>query len=306
MELLELRLGLTHLPASQTSRAVVYRGLLEHLANQQPTFFGGSLKVDAVGVSNELLGWRDELILAGWDPRVEVDSSRIKQLAEVEASAKGSIPMGIGDRLARILTELAVGQAGIDRLSVREPEALLPVLWVHVLKGLGARFGVAPEATFAASHPARDLERLASALAGVEVLGSAGRIQGDDSLQIWEAFSETTLARAVAQYVRKALDDGLSVAVVADGGTVLGDAWRAEGLPSPGIRTRSQAFPIPQLLGLCLEGGMDRDATFSGVWRGPFGRGQSLPASRSLGWLPRHAGRRVVLPALQTSRGGGF
>ena len=124
LELLELRLGLTHLPASQTSRAVVYRGLLEHLANQQPTFFGGSLKVDAVGVSNELLGWRDELILAGWDPRVEVDSSRIKQLAEVEASAMGSIPMGIGDRLARILTELAVGQAGIDRLSVREPEAL--------------------------------------------------------------------------------------------------------------------------------------------------------------------------------------
>lgn len=99
--------------------------------------------MDAVGVSNEL-------ILPGWDPSVEVDSWRIAQLAKVEASAMGSIPMGVGDRLARIVRELAVGQSGIDRLSVREPEALLPALWVHVLKGLGARFGVADEATFAA------------------------------------------------------------------------------------------------------------------------------------------------------------
>ena len=99
--------------------------------------------MDAVGVSNEL-------ILPGWDPSVEVDSWRIAQLAKVEASAMGSIPMGVGDRLARIVRELAVGQSGIDRLSVREPEALLPALWVHVLKGLGARFGVADETTFAA------------------------------------------------------------------------------------------------------------------------------------------------------------
>ena len=41
LELLELRLSLTHLPASQTSRAVVYRGLLEHLANQQPRSLAG-------------------------------------------------------------------------------------------------------------------------------------------------------------------------------------------------------------------------------------------------------------------------
>lgn len=254
LALLELRLGLAHVAVSESRRAAIYRGFLEKVADARPTFFGQSLRVDGVGVAHELLRWRDELVLAGWEPSVPVDGPRLEQLAAVEKSAGGALPPGVGDRLRRVADELEKRGAGIGRLRVREPEALLPVLWARVLKRLGAEFAEDAGAGWTTGTPARDLERLGASLAGGDAAGRAGRLEGDDSLQVWEAFSETTLARAVAQRVRAARQAGLSVAVVAsDGGGVLADAWRAEGLPAPGTRTGSGAFPIPQLMGLCLN-----------------------------------------------------
>ena len=254
LSLLELRLGLAHRPVSDPCRAAAYRVFLEQVAGMSEVFFKNSLELDPVGVSRELLEWRDELVLSGWDPQVKTGCPRIEALAAVELAAAGKLSLGVGDRLLRILAELKIRNPGIGFLTVREPKALFPALWTRTLEHLGARFGSANPIRESAGAPIRDLDRLAAALAGAGAGGAKDLLQGDNSLQIWEAFSEIILARTVAQEIGKALTKGWSVAVVApDGGRILADALRAEALPAPRTRPFSQAFPIPQLLGLCLN-----------------------------------------------------
>lgn len=250
VSLLEFRLGLPPVSTSSVRRAAAYRGLLETMASRDKAFFRGSLELDPVGVSHELLRWRDELVFAGWNPELPFESPRLQLFAELERLGQGTLPMGLCDRLKRIAGELSERSAGIRRLILRDPRECLPALWIQVLDGLGAELEQ-PSVQVSSSSSDRDLARLAETLSNPTFVPE---FQGDGSVQIWETFSEVTLSRALAQRVREAVTRGLTVAVVApDGGAVLESGWRAEALPTPNFGIRSRALPIPQLLGLCLR-----------------------------------------------------
>lgn len=258
LALWELRLGLRSPPAPASRRVGEYRQLLQAAAATANRFYGRSLALDGLAVAEELLRWRDELVEAGWQAMPAV-SARLNDLRAVEALVPGRLSPGHGDRLLAVERELAVRPPHGERIQVWESAAELPLLWQKVLTQFGAEFGVGARLSAgwtAALTASTDLTRLRSALslAGATSGGACERLRGDASVQLWQAYSEVSLARGVAQEVKRCLAAGQSVAVLAeDTAGQLETAFQAEGLPALGLQPRSSARPIPQLLGMALS-----------------------------------------------------
>lgn len=107
-----------------------------------------SFRADPWGVARELLGWRDELVAAGWDAEPGSDlPPRLAVLAAIEALAgqHTSWAPGTPDLLRdvdRTLTHLVESASpwpiGITPLRVGHPTRLLPPIWQRILANLRA------------------------------------------------------------------------------------------------------------------------------------------------------------------------
>ncbi len=83
LQQLQLRAGLRKDPKADVEREADYHNaMMKHLDG---TFFEKAAKVDPIGVAGKLLGWRDALVMAGWDGTCN-DASAVKvmALAEIE------------------------------------------------------------------------------------------------------------------------------------------------------------------------------------------------------------------------------
>ena len=73
---LELRAGMTGKETPWFTRVVeYYKAIKSVLAAGHRTFFVESFSKDELGVSGELLRWRDALVMTGWTPDLPADSS---------------------------------------------------------------------------------------------------------------------------------------------------------------------------------------------------------------------------------------
>lgn len=90
---LEARLGLRRPAVTEAQRVAVFRQLLEQAMAAGTRFYSASFKHDPLAVAETLLGWRDELVLAGWDGTVaSTASTRLRDLAEIERLVANSLP----------------------------------------------------------------------------------------------------------------------------------------------------------------------------------------------------------------------
>lgn len=250
---LELRLGLASPAVSAARRVVQYQGALGLALSGGERFYGESLSKDPLSTAETLLTWRDELRLAGWRGDALPDAPpRLRDLADVEASAKGTLAPGLGDRLEAVLAAMRERSPKIEGVDVVDAEGHLPALLRSTLAGLGASFGshtqvpLAPEGT--------NLRRLQEALAA----GASGQIpwnrQGDDSVRIWTAGSEATLGRAVAQLLERVRAAQASAVLVAPAfGRPLDAALAAMDAPLVAIPSPSRHRAILQVLPLALR-----------------------------------------------------
>lgn len=247
---LELRLGL---PASDTDapvRVQCFARALHAADADSNAFFAKSLEADPLGTARTLLGWRDELLLAGWDgERVAGGGVRLDALAAVEALVQEAaipMPLGTAERVKRVERALvADGTKLYPELRLAEPIEVWPGRWRGIfdhLAALGTRVVQAP--ALAALGPAgraipgTDLARVQAALSS----GAPGAIPltGDGTFVVLRAETSWELAdctaallarRSVGSVVvrggdTRALDLGLSTHGLSTQGSAEASPWR--------------------------------------------------------------------------------
>lgn len=126
---LELRSGLTRTCLSKAEReANYYIAVKEVVQGNHECFIKKSFQIDEYGVSTELLKWRDELILAGWNSDMKNISPKIDLLCQIEKTAteKGIVIQGESDRWRAILTCDIQILSCEDQLAIHFPEEYLP------------------------------------------------------------------------------------------------------------------------------------------------------------------------------------
>ncbi|MCB0575041.1 MAG: hypothetical protein KDC61_10815, partial [Saprospiraceae bacterium] len=137
LQWLEGQLGLSGYPANTDYlRIELYRQALErHLSesHDKKPFYEHSYRADRFAAATALLGWRDELLLAGWDfsavqdlpPRLG-DLSTVEQLFQVKLQDPSLFAQasGFADRFVRVLDALPGRKLPIQEIRFYEPLAL--------------------------------------------------------------------------------------------------------------------------------------------------------------------------------------
>ena len=102
LSLLERDLGFSGVNHTMLERKVKYREILKQYVQQNTdNLFAGSFTIDPDGVTEELLRYRDQLVLVGWKATIKGISAKIDLLAKIEESA--IIPDGPEDRWIKVL-----------------------------------------------------------------------------------------------------------------------------------------------------------------------------------------------------------
>ena len=115
-------------------REASYYNIVREIVLAQPDcFIRQSFKIDEYGTASELLRWRDELTLAGWNSRMKGISAKLNLLADIEdlAIKKGVNIKGESDRWRTVMNaDTAVLQAG-DAMIIHFPREHLPPYLTH-------------------------------------------------------------------------------------------------------------------------------------------------------------------------------
>ena len=79
---LELRAGIVAMEQSEPERLVAYHDAIKETIKK--TIFANSFAMDEIGVTRQLLNWRDNLLMAGWDPQKQRFTKKLENLAALE------------------------------------------------------------------------------------------------------------------------------------------------------------------------------------------------------------------------------
>jgi len=254
---LETQLGLSGPTVSTAARIAAYHDRLS--AWEQEAFFSRSLKADGWATAKVLLGWRDELLLAGWNPAESLDAPpRLQTLAAIEDQAAAPLPPGLPERLSAVIRALHEAiQLPLEITCLDAPEEL-PAHWRRLLERLHT-CGVSVSWQQAPAAEARGLlGSLQQAMRQNTPVASPG---ADDSLCLIKGRSRREAAEALALWLQ-GLDDSQcsKIVFISNGGCQeLDAALERRSLPRLGVNA-----PSP--------------------WRGAL---QVLPALFATRWRPR-------------------
>lgn len=136
LDQLELRLGIHCSMKSASEREADYLNAVRpHIAG---TVFTHSMEVDPVGVASKLLGWRDALVMAGWDG--SCPQSGYDKLGVLSSAEKDFYSPGTADRWKSVCRECehTCLRDSIQVISVECPVCELPFLVKRTLKYLSS------------------------------------------------------------------------------------------------------------------------------------------------------------------------
>jgi ATP-dependent helicase/nuclease subunit B len=263
---LELRLGLPRAPSAQAVRVQHWSRRMTDLEAEHPgQFYARSHRMDAIGTAETLLGWRDELVMAGWNGDVIPEGgARIETLRELNAIP--DLPLGKPERLRELVHHLHVLYTRdlrgalvplFDTLLLAEARTLWPGRWEQVftfLELLGTPIRTTP-ATFEPIPGDSDLAHLQALLREETPSSTAAashRLQGDGSLILLRAETSRELADATAALLSAWHEP--STAIIRSGEKrPFDDALVAHGLASQGLDSTSEWRPALQVLPLAVE-----------------------------------------------------
>lgn len=248
--LLETHLGLTAAPVSAARRAAAFLLALRAADNPQ-RFFHRSLQVDEIGTAAQLLQWRDELMLAGWDGQQHDGwTGRLADVAAIEVFAAARVPPGEGERLAQVLQRLRARRVPIAAVLLLDPVAAFPSRWRDVLNLL-------PSEVLKQPHLAStsDLARIQAACRQVisqAEISESLTIESDDSLIVLQPLNREVAEHWLADHCRR--NAKKSRLIVCDSQAAsIDDTLRVQGLPACGFDEPSTLRPALQALPLALE-----------------------------------------------------
>ena len=132
--ILETQLGLPIQNVSHTSRVVSYLKRIES-TGIEGRFFENSFKVDKFNVAAELLDWRDQWFLGGWNGEIRSNiEKRLSDVADIEKEVHIPLSPGEGERLQNVITTLDNQKTQIIELQLIDPVANFPKAWRQIIQ----------------------------------------------------------------------------------------------------------------------------------------------------------------------------
>ena len=128
LKFLETRYALCEIEASDFERIDAY---VRKIAAANCDWCRESFTIDPWSTASTLLSWRDELVALKWDGKSCGDSIRLSALARIEAAGP-ELPMGVADRLVRIIGE-ANGKVDAQLILVDAFDDL-PLIWRDIIR----------------------------------------------------------------------------------------------------------------------------------------------------------------------------
>lgn len=235
---LELLTGLGGIAVHPAERVAVLATALQRTSG----FWDASAEVDAAGSARELLRWRDELVLAGWDGRPDGMPPRLAALAAVTAE----VPPGAPDRL-RALADALGRRPGdpdlIEEIELVDSLASLPELWRRCLAALERHGAQVAQVALPVIAGRGDLESLRVA---------SGRMapRRDGTVQLLRSDGPWAAAEAIAGWLA-ALDD-LDGTLVVTPSPLLDSELHRFGLPTTGATDERDGEALLEVVPLVL------------------------------------------------------
>ncbi len=209
-------------------------------------FWNTSAEADPSGVAHTLLGWRDELWMAGWRAQ-PMGSRRLDSLGALTRD----LPPGIPDRLVAVTTRLETRRVDIERIDVLCDPRELSACWRQLFHLLTAR-GVDVRQTPPLTAPPRDAARLSDLeLVRASILGESRCTPlGDGTIQLVRSEGPLDAAEEAAAWMAACAERGDMLVIGAD--RVLDAALRRHGLPRTGARPEPLFDAPSSILALVL------------------------------------------------------
>lgn len=229
--ILETRLGLAPVGASQAVRIACYLRAMESICADRSPFYKGAFLADGWATAKRLLAERDSLVFSGWQGS-SLGERRLDELAALHEAA--GCPPGLPDSLVRVLEAMRKhGAPGISLIKLETPGEFWPKLWRDTLSALSrAGVKVADAPIIGQGHA---LEALLSCVCPLRATNLSAAA---DAVSSWLAAS----------------DDNANVLLVAGADSaVLDAALRNQGLPITGATSRSAHRAVLQVLPLALD-----------------------------------------------------
>lgn len=250
--LLELHLGLAGPPVARSQRVAAYLGHLRQVDDGE-RFYSKSLQADEMGVASELLAWRDEWLLYGWDGTAPAGAPRrVADMEAVEALARIDVPAAEAERLAQVEAALEFRNVPISDVRLLDDLDRFPLRWRRVLSRLPVRVDSAlvPMAHDSTGTLGR-LQRAALTSTATGHVDSLADVVDDGSVRIYRCESTDTAIHWLA--LQRAGTSTDQVLVCERDGLVIDDIFRANGEPICGFDRPSAYRAALQVLPLALE-----------------------------------------------------
>lgn len=308
--LLELYLGLSGPAVARSQRVAAFLGCLRK-ADDGRLFYSASLQADEMGVASELLDWRDEWMLYGWDGTAAGEApKRVRDMATVQAMCRDLLPAGESERLQQVEVAFAKHAVPVQEVRLVDDLDRFPKRWRAVLDLLPCRV----ESALAASgrDKAATLFRLQQAALASQ---GSGRIEAlesaadDGSVLVYRADNRDIAAHWLAAHVAGARGD--QILVCERDGAPLDDIFRANGEPVCGFDRLSAFRPALQALPLALEllwtpVDVHRVLEFLAHPYGPFKRQARRILAKAYAKQPGHGGEgwQAAKAAIKGMEGG--
>ena len=224
----ETMLGLGRPEVAAVKRIAIYRRKIA--AAGPDRFWSESFAVDSWSASRELLGWRDDLIEAGWRPQAGLGRKRLTDIAVAE-EAGPDLPFGRADRLRAAIDALAeMPGLPLQSVTLVDDRTLLPVGWRALLDAL-ERCGTRIE----------------------QYAGPSPELASDGSLVLLSADTELVAAEALAAWLAADTKGNEELVFVLGKDTALLDHALAKvGLPRLGASAQSPHRSLLQVLPLAF------------------------------------------------------
>lgn len=210
--ILERDLGLSGSYLKPLERRIRYQGILAaYISGRQGNLFEMSFKYDPDGVSEELLKYRDQLILAGWNKEITGISSKIDFLADLEKHAE--VPPGPEDRWMKVLKKIETAVPGIfgfKKISLNEKISSLHPFLGHLFTALSGKGIIIGQ--IGHNHPTDNLTNLGKIKTAIAAKDQSVELDPSEktSFQILKFKTESDAAEFVASQ-HKVLDDAVII-----------------------------------------------------------------------------------------------
>ncbi|MBF0282270.1 MAG: PD-(D/E)XK nuclease family protein [Zetaproteobacteria bacterium] len=255
LNVLETQLGLTGREIHHEIRIHAYmQRMKDALSDADAGYYRASFQEDGWSSARQLLGWRDELVLAGWNGAHSSDfTAKLAALALLEKGVADEVRQSLGDRLQRVAQVLSMGNQSLHIASVIvEGDAFLPHIFTNLF-GMLAEMGVSMvDAEHEIAPSDGNLGIVKDAM--FDASKRRAMVQDhDDTLVLLQADDEWAAASVVSAWLKADQKKNKDVLVIQkQGSDVLDQALAQSGLPVQGGGARSPWRSALQVLPLAI------------------------------------------------------